>query len=194
MGRWVLSSDVSAQDADRGRDHADRAAHAIVKFTDFPVAAEAATQRFRIWRNCGLRNRIVIALTVFALVLVPCGKIVSAHAKIAAAMLAAADFASVDLDQRNGAAAAIDVQDDGKPACNKTCKAWQGVVPRKEDGFGGACPAFSRRAFHNDFRTAKAAPAVRRPGCAQPARARRHGVLPRLRHDIALPQLISRHR
>lgn len=83
-----------------------------------------------------MRNRFVIALAIAALVLVPCGKIASAHASIAAAALAAAGAAPGDSGQPAGTgrySTAADFQDDRKPACHKTCKTWQGVFTRKDD-------------------------------------------------------------
>ena len=78
-----------------------------------------------------MTNRLVIILTVIAVVLVPCGKIAVGLDKAAAQMRAAvlAPGAAMGQDAQQIA----DHAGDTSPVCLKSCKTWQGIVPRVSD-------------------------------------------------------------
>ena len=84
-----------------------------------------------------MRNRFFIALMAFALMAMPCAKIATAYANALAkegasfAVTLEALIESADFSQAQAAVMA----DEGeqKPLCHKSCKTWQGVVPRSDD-------------------------------------------------------------
>lgn len=82
-----------------------------------------------------MKNRLVIALTVLALALVPCGKIAAAFAKTAAPASVAFTHLIATLHDGGHPVAHMVVPepDDADPVCLKSCKTWQGVVPRTDD-------------------------------------------------------------
>lgn len=82
-----------------------------------------------------MKNRLIIAVTVFALVLVPCGKIAAALAKANTPH----SVTLIDLVEtihngvRTVAENAAPESNDSNPICLKSCKTWQGVMPRADD-------------------------------------------------------------
>ena len=84
-----------------------------------------------------MNNRVVIALLVLALVAMPCAKLASIYGEVSA-LAKEATTATLEADlAAEGAAASLDTfvaeGDDSKPVCRKSCRQWQGVVPRFDD-------------------------------------------------------------
>jgi hypothetical protein len=84
-----------------------------------------------------LKYRFVIALMVFALMAMPCAKIATAYAG-ASAQASASAVAQPDSPSEDALANGLELLvasdiDDSQPVCHKSCKQWQGVVPRADD-------------------------------------------------------------
>ena len=84
-----------------------------------------------------MQNRFFIAVMAFALMAMPCAKIATAYANALAqdgASFAVSLEALIESADFSHAQAAV-TADEGeqKPLCHKSCKTWQGVVPRPDD-------------------------------------------------------------
>ncbi len=82
-----------------------------------------------------MKNRFVIALLAFALLAMPCAKIATAYA---GAQAGASYAGTLEALIEGGAfpeagTLVVAESDDSTPVCHKSCKTWQGVVPRPDD-------------------------------------------------------------
>ena len=84
-----------------------------------------------------MRNRFFIAVMAFAVMAMPCAKIATAYASALAkdgASFAASLEAPIEgADFSRAQAAAVADEGEQKPICHKSCKTWQGVVPRPDE-------------------------------------------------------------